>query len=53
MTQEELEAVLADHEERLHALELATGVASEGEPIDQREAAHQALVTRIHGERSS
>lgn len=53
VTEEELEAVLRDHEERLHALEVEAGLATEGEQLDPREAAHQALVTRIHGERKS
>ncbi len=51
MTEQELELVLQNHEERLGALEEAAGIAPAAEAEDNpREAAHQRFVRRIHGE---
>ena len=53
MTQEEVDKIVADHEGRLEAIESALGIeASADDPTQNpREAAHQALVARIHGEK--
>lgn len=51
MTPQELEQVLENHEERLQTLEEAAGLAPAAVPdTNPREAAHQRLVRRIHGE---
>ena len=53
MTPEEVDEIVTDHEGRLEVIESALGIeASTNNPTQNpREAAHQALVARIHGEK--